>query len=108
MAFTAWDPRSRYENPCSCGCTDPSACTCNKPSETVGCKECACCPPGQIEVKDESGKVTGCLTPNDYQGHMVTSYKCPDGFIKAVDADGNFVACLDISDYTAWLATQTP
>lgn len=104
MAIT-WDPRSKYTWSCTCGCDDASKCTCEKPDRT-GCKECSCCPDGLIEQRDEAGKVIACLTPNDANGYMVTSFKCPDGYIKAIDASGNFVACLDIEDYTAWLALQ--
>ena len=55
-----------------------------------------------VEFRDESGKVLSCVTPNDYQGLMITSYKCPDGYIKVSDADGNFLGCLDMDQYAAW------
>jgi hypothetical protein len=108
MAFTAFNNPGLYnalygdENCTDCGDSSSTQ------KDTVGCKECSCCPPGLIEQRDENGKVIACLTPNDGQGFMITQYKCPDGKVKVIDADGNFVGCLSVDDYITWKNAQTP
>ena len=63
------------------------------------CKDCGCCPPGLVEQRDAEGKVIGCLTPNDSNMYMNTTYKCPDGYVRLLDEAGNFQGCVSVEDY---------
>lgn len=97
MAFTQYDNPGVYSvlngsDDCGCGSEQ------HPPVETVGCKECSCCPPGTIEQHDADGKVIACLTPNDTLGFMLDSYKCPDGCVKLI-VGGQFLGCITIADY---------
>lgn len=69
------------------------------PTNQDPCKDCGCCPPGLVEQRDAEGKFLGCVTPNDAQVYMATTYKCPDGYIRLLDSEGNFQGCVSVADY---------
>lgn len=73
--------------------------------EHCGCKteECGCCAPGLVAVEDNAGKHIACLTPNDAQIFMSSSFKCADGYIKVIDTvTGDFVGCLTPDEYVIY------
>ena len=90
MAFTTWDPKSKYRisESCNCGCSTPSECTCAHGHEETSCCDetanggCGCPPAGLVAVKNGDGTFAGFLSPNDAQGFYLYVSTPPDGFVK--------------------------
>jgi hypothetical protein len=87
-----------------CGCSDSHAAH----PHTDPCKDCGCCPPGLVAVKDEAGNHIACLTPNDANLYMVNTYKCADGYVKYINAAGEFVGCVTPADLIELRNSETP
>jgi hypothetical protein len=95
----AFDSHTKYAPYIASGCDDCGSSAPSAPQSSNPCEECGCCPPGLVELKDANGDVIGCVTPNDAQEYMSTTYKCPDGYIRLVDSTGNFQGCISVADY---------
>lgn len=90
MAFSNWDPKAKYriQESCTCGCTEPSACTCAHGHEEQECYDfeanggCGCPPAGLVAVKNGDGSFAGFLTPNDAEGFYLNVATPAEGYVK--------------------------
>lgn len=90
MAFTTWDAKAKYriEDKCTCGCSEPSACTCAHGHEHQDCCDeeanggCGCPPAGLVAVFNGDGSFAGFLTPNDAEGFYLNVATPPEGYVK--------------------------
>lgn len=87
---------------CGCGGSQPH------PAHADPCKDCGCCPPGLVAVKDSEGNHVACLTPNDANIYMAQTYSCPPGFVKYINQAGEYVGCVTPEQLIELRNSETP
>jgi len=85
----------------SCGSSSSSTCSCST-------DKCSCCEEGLVAVYNDNGDHIGCLTPNDAELFIKSSYTCEDGFIRLVNTAGDFLGCVTSADYAALYQLVNP
>lgn len=97
-----YDPPTIYEPYLPAADEEGSGC--------ADCKDCECCPPGLISLRDSAGNHLGCLTPNDADLYNQTNINCQSGYIKLYknDATPVFYGCVSETEYAALYAVINP